>query len=93
MKQTKKRAITALTVIASELESSESTALTRMLGKLGELRKLVESAILSEAVEQHGGNLVHACKALGIPHRTAARWVAARPELAREVERARRKAA
>jgi len=94
MKNTRKRAVSALTTLATELEAATNPVeLRRALGKLASLRKLAESAVLSEAVEQADGNLVHACKALGIPHRTAARWLAERPELAREIKSARRSAA
>jgi transcriptional regulator with PAS, ATPase and Fis domain len=94
MRNTKKKAINALNSLATELDSAGNPVeLRRALAKFSELRKLGESAVLAEALDQHSGNLVHACKALGIPHRTAARWIAERPELARELKSARRSAA
>ncbi len=93
MRKSKTRALSAIQTLAIELETAtDSIGLRRALGKLKATRKLVESAILSEAVSVHRGNLVHACRAIALPHRTAARWLTERPELQREVQASRRAA-
>jgi hypothetical protein len=91
MKPTTKRAMRALNGLAQKLETAENFEdLQGILALVVEVPALVESAVLAEAVRWEEGNLYRACEAIEVPHRTGARWVASRPELAREVASARK---
>lgn len=91
MKTTKKRALRALAELGAKLETARTAEDLQQIVELSaHLRALVETAALADAVRLTRGNLYQACEAIGVPHRTGARWVAARPSLAREVESARK---